>query len=162
MAFALLTLALVGTLAFVATGVSGHLLAHAAFDVKRHFLYALGATTVLVAAHSFILFFLLGTGVQMKELVQARGLDAALRRRLSALKARVFPAATVTLLLVVVNFALGAAAHTRAVPARAHAAWAWATLAACIFTLARAGQALNENSRIIAETTRHAAPHDAA
>lgn len=151
MAIALLTLALVGTLALLGTNLAGYRVAHAAVEMKRHFLYALLTTTLLVMAHSFILFFLLATGVELKDLEKERGWGDSFRRRTVALKGRVFPAATLTLLLVIANFVLGAGAHTRALPAWAHESLAWVTFVACLWTLLREYQALGANNRLIAE-----------
>jgi hypothetical protein len=49
------------------------------------------------------------------------------------------------------NFILGAAAHTRAIPAWLHALLAWLTLAASTLTLYREYRALGDNNRLIAE-----------
>jgi hypothetical protein len=163
MAIALLTLALTGTLALLGANLHGYLVPQAGVEMKRHFLYALVTTTLLVMAHSFILFFLLATGVEMKELEQARGWGDSFRRRTVALKGRVFPAATLTLLLVIFNFVLGAAAHTRALPAWTHEGLAWLTFAACVVTLWREYQALGTNNQLIAEAARRrAAPAETA
>jgi hypothetical protein len=148
MAIALLTLALLGTLAFAGTMALGYLFPA---DVRRHVVAALGTTTLLVMAHSFIMFFLIATGVSMKELERERGWGESFRRRTVALKGRVFPAMTLALLLVMANFILGAAAHTRVVPAWAHGGLAWATLAVALVALLREYRALGENNRLIAE-----------
>jgi hypothetical protein len=153
MAIGLLTLALVGSVALLATIVLGYGTA-AAGAVRVHFLAALGATTILVMAHSFIMFFLIATGVEMKELEKQRGWGDSFRRRTVGMKARVFPPMTLALLLVIVNFILGAAAHTRAIPGWLHGLVAWATLAACLAALWREYQALAENNRLIAEVAR--------
>ena len=58
------------------------------------------------------------------------------------MKSQVFPAMTFALLLVIANFILGAAAHTRAVPARVHEGLAWLTLAVCVVALYREYQVL--------------------
>ena len=63
----------------------------------------------------------------------------------------VFPLATLTLLLVMANFILGAAAHTRALPPLVHELLAWTTLACCVITLHREYRALGDNNRLIAE-----------
>ena len=73
------------------------------------------------------------------------------RRRLIGIKSRVFPIMTGALLLVIANFILGAAAHTRAIPAWAHAVTAWATLVVCAVTLHREYRVLGENNRLIEE-----------
>ena len=58
---------------------------------------------------------------------------------------------TLALLLVIVNFMLGGAAHTRAVPPLAHEAFAWTTLLVCCYALFREYQVLGDNNRLIAE-----------
>jgi hypothetical protein len=109
------------------------------------------STTLLVMAHSFIMFFLIATGVEMKDLEKAGGWGESFRRRTIALKSRIFPLLTGALLLVIANFILGAAAHTRAMPAWVHEATAWATLLTCLAALARSYSVLGDNNRLIAE-----------
>ena len=92
------------------------------------------------------------------ELEARQGWGDSFRRRTVRLKSRVFPPATLALLLVIANFVLGAAAHTRALPAWAHALLAWATLAACALALLREYQALGENNRLISEAGRRRSP----
>ena len=151
MAVALLTLALVGTVALTATTALGYLVPGDAARMKQHFLLALGSTTLLVMAHSFIMFFLIATGVELKDMEKARGWGDSFRRRTIAMKSQVFPAMTFALLIVIANFMLGAAAHTRVVPAWVHHATAWATLLVCAFALYREYRVLGENNRLIAE-----------
>ncbi len=151
MSIALLTLALVGTLALAATTALGYLVPGDAARMRQHFLLALGSTTLLVMAHSFIMFFLIATGVELKDMEKARGWGDSFRRRTIAMKSRVFPAMTFALLLVIANFILGAAAHTRAVPAWIHHAAAWATLLVCLVALYREYLVLGQNNRLIAE-----------
>lgn len=159
MAIALLTLALVGTLALAATTVLGYQVHLGLLPLKLHFLAALGATTLLVMAHSFILFFLIATGASLKEIEKERGWGDSFRRRTIGLKGRVFPIATMTLLLVMANFILGAAVHTRALPPIVHALLALATLFASVVTLHREYRVLGDNNRLIAEAgARRAGP----
>lgn len=151
MAIALLTLALAGTVALAGTMVVGYQVSAAPAVMKVHFLAALGTTTILVMAHSFIMFFLIATGVELKEMEKARGWGDSFRRRTVAMKSRVFPLMTTALLLVMANFILGAAVHTRALPRWVHAGTAWLTLATCLLTLHREYRVLGENNRLIAE-----------
>ena len=151
MAIALLTLAVVGTVAFgVVVGLGFHLSGDPGF-MRAHFLAALGATTLLVMAHSFIMFFLIATGVEMKEMEKAHGWGDSFRRRVIALKSRSFPAMTSALLLVMANFILGAAAHTRAIPYWAHGALGLLTFLVCALALYREYGVLGDNNRLIAE-----------
>jgi hypothetical protein len=151
MAIALLTLVLLGTLSLLATTVLGHLGPPGAAWMRQHFLWSLGSTFLLVMGHSFVMFFLLATGVEMKDMEKARGWGDSFRKRTVALKSRVFPVMTSALLLVVINFMMGAAAHTRAVPRFVHVALAWVTLLTCLLALYREYRVLGDNNRLIAE-----------
>lgn len=151
MAITLLALAAAGTVALIASIVIGYEVPAAVAHLKAHFLLGLLSTTLLVMAHSFIMFFLIATGVEMKDMEKERGWGDSFRRRTIRLKSQSFPAMTFALLLVLANFILGAAAHTRALPARVHEATAWLTLLTCLFALQREWLVLGENNRLIAE-----------
>src|SRR5687768_15568516 len=105
-------------------------------------------------AHSFIMFFLIATGVELKDMEKAGGWGDEFRRRTIAMKGRAFPAMTLALMLVLANFILGAAAHTRVIPHWAHGVMAWATLVVCLVALAREWRVLGENNRLIDEASR--------
>jgi hypothetical protein len=154
MAVSLLTVALLGTLSLLATLVLGYLVPQEPSLLRAHFLAAFGSTTLLVMGHAFILFFLIATGVELKDMEKALGWGDSFRRRTIGLKGRVFPIATLTLLLVMANFILGAAAHTRAIPGWVHALVAWTTLACSSLALYREYRALGDNNRLIAEAGR--------
>jgi hypothetical protein len=151
LAIALLALALAGTLSLMGSIVIGYEVPAQVLHLKAHFLLALLSTTLLVMAHSFIMFFLIATGVEMKDMEKERGWGDSFRRRTIRLKSESFPAMTFALLLVLANFILGAAAHTRALPARVHEVTAWLTLLTCLFALQREWRVLGENNRLIAE-----------
>ena len=151
MAIALLALALAGTVSLLASIVVGYQVPVQVAHLKAHFLLGLLSTTLLVMAHSFIMFFLIATGVEMKDMEKERGWGDSFRRRTIKMKSQVFPAMTFALLLVLANFIMGAAAHTRAVPARVHEVLAWLTLLTCLFALQREWRVLGDNNRLIAE-----------
>jgi hypothetical protein len=153
MAIALLTLALVGTVSFFATLVMGYDVG-VEVTVGRHFLIALVSTMLLVMAHSFIMFFLIATGVELKNMEKDEGWGDTFRRRTVAMKGRVFPVATLALLLVIAHFVLGAAAHTRAIPMWVHNGLAWLTFLVSTLALWREYWALGENNRLIDEAGR--------
>jgi hypothetical protein len=151
MSISLLTLALLGTLAFLWSIVLGYSVPHAPATMRSHFLFSLLATTLLVAAHSFIMFFLIATGVEMKNMEKERGWGDSFRRRTVAMKGKVFPVMTLALLLVVANFILGAAVHTRVLPPLVHEAFSWTTFAVCLVALGREWRVLGDNNRLIEE-----------
>jgi hypothetical protein len=147
---ALLTLALVGTAAFAASLVLGYVIpGHQ--TLRQHFVLALASTFLLVMAHSFIMFFLIATGVELKDMEKAAGWGDTFRRRTIALKSQVFPAMTLALMLVIANFILGAAAHTHAVPQRVHEVVSWLTLVVCLVALYREYRVVGANNRLIGE-----------
>ena len=152
MAIALLTLALVGTLSLLGSIVGGYRVPGGpAALMKAHFVLALVSTMLLVMAHSFIMFFLIATGVEMKDMEKEKGWGDSFRKRTVAMKGKVFPVMTLALLLVTSNFILGAAAHTKAMPAVVHEGLSWTTCAVCSYALFREWQVLGENNRLIAE-----------
>ena len=119
--------------------------------MKTHFMAALLSTTLLVLAHSFVMFFLIATGVEMKELEKAARLGRLLPPPDRCPEVADLPLLTGALLLVIANFILGAAVHTRALPAWVHEGTAWATLATCLAALVRSWRVLGDNNRLIAE-----------
>src|SRR5688572_26038984 len=127
MASELLTLAAVGTACLAAVLVLGYAIPES-HTLASHFVLSLGSTFLLVMAHSFIMFFLIATGVELKDMEKAERWGDSFRRRTVRMKSQVFPAMTLALGLVIVNFILGAAAHTRAIPGVVHEGLAWATL----------------------------------
>src|SRR5262249_44542396 len=151
MSISLLTLALLGTLAFLWSIAGGYAVPHAPSAMRAHFLVSLVSTLLLVMAHSFIMFFLIATGVEMKSMEMEKGWGDSFKRRTIAMKGRVFPVMTLALLLVVLTFILGAATHTRVLPALVHEALSWTTFAVCVVALFREWQVLGENNRLIEE-----------
>jgi hypothetical protein len=151
MSIALLTLALVGTLTLLGSIAGGYRVPGAPLAMRAHFLLALLSTLLLVMAHSFIMFFLIATGVEMKDMEKEKGWGDSFRRRTVAMKGKVFPVMTLALMLVIANFILGAAAHTRAIPALVHEGLAWLTFAVCAYALWREWQVLGDNNRLIEE-----------
>ena len=102
-------------------------------------------------AHSFIMFFLIATGVEMKDMEKAAGWGDTFRRRTINMKSQVFPAMTFALLLVLPNFVMGAAAHTRAVPQVVHSRSGLADAAVLRLHAVPRVPVLGDNNRLIAE-----------
>jgi sterol desaturase/sphingolipid hydroxylase (fatty acid hydroxylase superfamily) len=151
MSIALLALAVVATLALTVTTLLGQLGGSGPAWMRQHVLFGLSATFLLVMAHSFILFFLIATGAELKELEKRKGWGDSFRRRSVAMKSRVFPVTTLALLVVIANFIVGGAAHTRVLPGWVHGVVAWATVVLCLVTLRREYGVLGDNNRLIAE-----------
>jgi len=151
MSVSLLTLAVVGTLGLLWSIAGGYAVPGSALAMKPHFVVSLVSTLILAMAHSFIMFFLIATGVEMKNMEKEHGWGDTFRRRTVALKGQSFPLMTGALLLVITNFILGAATHTKVLPPLVHEALSWLTLAVCVATLWREYQVLGANNRLIEE-----------
>jgi hypothetical protein len=151
MSVSLLTLALLGTLGLLWSILDGYAVRGSALAMKPHFLVSLFSTLLLAMAHSFIMFFLIATGVEMKNMEKEHGWGDTFRRRTVALKSRSFPLMTSALLLVIANFILGAATHTKVLPPLVHEGLSWLTFAVCVATLWREVQVLGANNRLIEE-----------
>jgi len=151
MSVSLLTLAVVGTLGLLWSIVGGYQVPGAPALVRPHFVVALVSTMLLVMGHCFIMFFLIATGVEMKDMEKEHGWGDTFRRRTVALKGQSFPLMTGALLLVITNFILGAATHTKVLPPRVHEGLSWLTFAVCVATLGREYQVLGANNRLIEE-----------
>ena len=88
----------------------------------RHVLWALIATLLTLFSHCLVMFYLIGTGKMVKEIVaEAEGLDAeAYRHKLLSFKRRGFPLPTWAIVAVMAAFIVGAGVHTGAVPKPVH------------------------------------------
>jgi hypothetical protein len=83
-------------------------------SVRVHFLSGLATTILIVFTHSLMLFYLIGTGIDIREAVSV---DARLEEHFvpltRELKQRVFPAACLGAFFVIVAAMMGAEVHSR-------------------------------------------------
>ena len=109
----LLTLILFDAAAIVYAFVLGLDLGDAV-PVSDHLLAGMLASFLLIFTHVLIIFYLIGTGIDIREAVEADEVHAkkyiTLTRRL---KKRVFPWACFSILLIIVAALLGAEVHSR-------------------------------------------------
>jgi hypothetical protein len=146
MAQVLLTLTLISMAGLIATIVAGYRasLVHA----STHILIALATVIVGLFAQSMTMFFFIGMGKEIKE---ASGQNAEVVRRTRAHKAKVFPAATYAIAVLMVTFIMGGGVRTGKTPIWLHTALA----AASLVLLGRAYvvelKAMEDNARLMEE-----------
>ena len=80
--------------------------------VPTHVAWAIPITLLSIFTHSIIMFYFIGTGSRIKEVVKEFKLDVGLYRRTLAFKARVFPLSMLTMTVIMVAYIIGGGAHT--------------------------------------------------
>jgi hypothetical protein len=124
MALALIVCNLLAALALVTAGVAGLESAHdfLPLDVypRLHVMLALFASLLVLFGHSMTMFYFIGTGVRMKELVAEHRIEEDLITPTRRFKQRVFPWATLAMALTMVAFILGGGVDTGNLPSWIH------------------------------------------
>src|SRR5207249_1425785 len=80
--------------------------------VPTHVAWSIPVTLLTIFSHAIILFYFIGTGSRIKEVVKEFKLDARLYRQTLDFNARVFPLSTLTIALIMAAYILGGGAHT--------------------------------------------------
>jgi hypothetical protein len=119
----LLVTTLLSIAALIATGVFGFLASpgHAA----HHIFFALGTVIIGLFSQSMTMFFFIGTG---KEIKDAAKNDGVVVQRTKMFKARVFPAATYAMAVLMVTFIMGGGVASGRTPRWLHLSLSVATL----------------------------------
>jgi len=105
-------LALLCALLFPATAVMGLGASSGWVTIPAHVNWSVPVTLLTIFTHAIIMFYFIGTGSRIKEVVRELGLDSTLYRRTLAFKTRVFPLSSLTLLVVMAAYILGGGTHT--------------------------------------------------
>ena len=89
-----------------------------AVSVREHLLAGMLASVLIIFTHVLVIFYLIGTGMDIREAVEE---DEALVKKYvlltRRLKKEVFPLACFAILLIIVASLLGAEVHSRLIPA---------------------------------------------
>jgi 4-hydroxybenzoate polyprenyltransferase len=148
---ALLVIGWMATAGLVVTGALGYLL-HGPVDagLSRHVLLGLASALLLLFAHCWIMFYLIGTGKAIKEAVKENGLDPAAIEDTKRFKNRSYPMLMLAIGLAMATFILGGAAATGSLNWLHHVLF-YATLAAQLRAVQLEWQVLAENQRLMAD-----------
>ncbi len=153
MASALLTAVLLGLVSQIFAIYYGYQIPRAG-AFARHFFCALAATSLLSFAHSMTMFFFIGTGKQIKEMVREYALQPEMVDATVLYKKKLFPPIMFAILLVLAQFVLGGGTHTRVIPVWIHNLMAWMTLGANMYCFLLEGLYLAQNSRLMGSVFR--------
>src|SRR5215471_21576767 len=116
MVLALLTSGLLSIVCFIVTLLMGFMLMKT--TLTQHVLFGVFATFLVTLAQSMTMFYFIGTGKQVKDLVATKpaSMGNDFIRRTKIFKARVFPPALWAMLFTMATFIIGGGVHT-------HASW---------------------------------------
>lgn len=153
---ALLIVGWLATLGIVASAVVGYLLGGPSGSVTTHILLGLVAALLLLFSHSWVMFYLIGTGKAIKEAVARYELEAELAERTKTFKSRSYPWLMLAMGLVIATFVMGGAYLAGAAPSWIHEVLFYVTLAVQVWTLTLEGQVLMANERLMREINARA------
>jgi hypothetical protein len=154
---ALLIIGFMATLGLAATAALGYSL-HGPADehLRIHVLLALATSLLLLFAHCWIMFYLIGTGRAIKDAVNENGLDPQFIEDTKRFKNRSYPMLMLALGLAMATFILGGAVATGTLRWLHHALF-YATLLAQARALQLEWQVLTENERLMTNINRQLA-----
>ena len=130
----LVVLTLLSALLFPVVVAMGWAASSGWMSIPSHVSWSIPITLLSIFTHAIIMFYFIGTGSRIKEVVKEFKLDTALYRRTLEFKARVFPMSMLTMGLVMAAYIIGGGAHThfRWTPAWLHGLL---SLAAAVFNI---------------------------
>jgi len=155
MVLALLTSALISIICFISTFVMGFTMA-ARTGLSQHVLLGLFTTFLVTLTQSMTMFYFIGTGKQVKDLVAALPQGGDLVQRTKVFKAKVFPPALWAMLFTMATMIIGGGVHTRVswTPPILHGALAAVSLYFNLVAFWKEGKYMIENNMLMEEVDR--------
>ena len=155
MVLALLTAALISIICFIATLVMGFMMV-ARTGLSQHVLLGLFTTFLVTLTQSMTMFYFIGTGKQVKDLVAGLPQGGTLIQRTKIFKAKVFPPALWAMLFTMATMIIGGGVHTHVswTPPLLHAALAAASLYFNLVAFWKEAKYMIENNMLMEEVDR--------
>jgi 4-hydroxybenzoate polyprenyltransferase len=122
--------------------------------VPRHVLLALASSLLLLFSHCWILLYLIATARAIRQAVQQFGVDAPSAAAARRLKRAASPWLILAMGLALATFVLGGGSVTGAVPAWAHHALFYVTVAVQMVALWIEKRVLDANERLMGDIDR--------
>src|SRR5712692_286788 len=115
MVLGLLTASLLSIICFVVAVFKGFTM-HGSVAISQHIMWGFFATFLVTLAQSMTMFYFIGTGKQVKDLVANQPSGNEFIRRTKVFKAKVFPPALWAMLFTMATMILGGGVHTHLIP----------------------------------------------
>jgi hypothetical protein len=154
MVLALLTAALLSIVCFIATLLMGFSLVST--TLAQHVLFGFFTTFLVTLTQSMTMFYFIGTGKHVKDLVASLPAGPQLVQRTKVFKAKVFPPALWAMLFTMATMIIGGGVHTRVswTPPLLHALLAAASLYFNIVAFWKEAKYMIENNMLMQEVDR--------
>ena len=153
MVLALLTVSFVSIVCFIISAVMGFMIADRS-GISQHFLYGFFTTFMVALAQSMTMFYFIGTGKQVKELVVNHPAGQEFIQRTKRFKTRVFPPATWAILFTMATMILGGGVDTRVIPTFVHTILAAVSLYYNLVAFWREAKYMIEHNMLMEELDR--------
>jgi hypothetical protein len=151
MALALIVINLLASVALATATIAGMASAYGWMEVhlRTHVLLAMFAAISVLFGHSMTMFYFIGTGVRLKELVAEHTVqEEDLIRPTILFKMRVFPITMLAILATIVTFILGGGVDTGSLPGWVHLILALTALALQLAAVQKETWAIHANVRL--------------
>ena len=150
MVLALLTTSLMGMVALGITVYLGFTIQGTA-GLTDHFLFALFATFVAVLAQCMSMFYFIGTGKQVKDLLRSHPRSGPIIERTKEFKNRVFPVAMLAMACTMAAWIVGGGVDTRVLPVWLHSTLALLALSTNVLAFVREFSCMSQNNILLDE-----------
>jgi hypothetical protein len=154
MVLALLTTSFVSIVCFVITVVMGFTMAGRA-GLSQHFLFGFFTTFLVTLAQSMTMFYFIGTGKQVKDLLANHPTGTNFIQRTKVFKARVFPPATWAILFTMATMIIGGGVDTRVIPTFVHTLLAAVSIYFNLVAFWREAKYMIEHNMLMEELDRY-------
>jgi hypothetical protein len=154
MVLALLTTALLSIICFITTLLMGYMVLKT--TLAQHVLFGFFTTFLVTLTQSMTMFYFIGTGKQIKDLVASLPVGPEFVQRTKVFKAKVFPAALWAMLFTMATMIIGGGVHTRVswTPPLLHAGLAAVSLYYNIIAFWKEAKYMIENNMLMEEVDR--------
>jgi hypothetical protein len=122
--------------------------------ISQHFLFGFFTTFLVALAQSMTMFYFIGTGKQVKDLVANYQAGQEFIRRTKRFKAKVFPPSTWAILFTMATMIVGGGVDTRVIPTFVHTLLAAAALYYNLVAFWREAKYMIEHNMLMEEVDR--------
>jgi hypothetical protein len=154
MVLALLTTSLLSIVCFIATSLMGFMVVKT--TIAQHVLLGFFTTFLVTLSQSMTMFYFIGTGKQIKDLVAALPSGPQMIQRTKVFKAKVFPPSLWAMLFTMATMIIGGGVHTHVTwtPPLLHAGLAAVSLYFNIVAFWKEAKYMIENNLLLQEVDK--------